>query len=83
MMPAHALCSTGNGNHVVDAHHQVSDDDGTYRHPQLVGAGDVAVCILFLGQQQLHADPQQQQGAHRLQVGDRQQRQCKDDQQDA
>ena len=83
MVTAHTLCSTGNGNHVVDAHHQVSNDDGTHGHPQLVRTGDVAVCILFFGQQQLDADPQQQQRAHRLQVGDRQQRKCKDDQQDA
>ena len=77
------LGRAGNGDDIVDAHHQVGDDDGAHRHPEPVGAGDVAVGVFLFGQQQLDADPEEQHGAHQFQVRDRQQGQRKDDQQDA
>ena len=62
--------AAGGGRHgddVVDAHHQVGDEDGADRRAHRSRLLDLA---LFLGvEQELDADPEQRQGADDLQVG--------------
>ncbi len=73
------LRGTGNGDHVVHAHHQVGHDDGLDGRQQLVAGLDVAMAV-FIGGQQLHANPHQQQRAHKLEERQGQQRHGKRDQ---
>src|SRR5690606_30863159 len=70
------------GDHVVQAHDEVRYDNGLDSCPYRRAALDVAVRVLF-GDQQFHADPQQQQGAYDLQVGNRQQGEREGNQYDA
>ena len=81
---AGALRGAGDGDHVVDAHHQVGDDHGlappptACRWPSMLPWPSSSS-----GSQQLDADPQQQQRADHLQVRNRQQREREEDQDDA
>lgn len=59
----------GDRDDVVEAHHRVGDDDGADRAPEVAGALDAAA-VLVLRHDQLDADPQQQQAADQLQVGE-------------
>ena len=65
MILLRALRRASNGQHVVYAHHQVGNDDGFDRAPQLVAGADVVVALGFR-HQQLDAYPQQQQRANDL-----------------
>ena len=67
-----ALRRGGHGDHVVQAHHQVGNQDGAHRGHQ-AAVGLALAVALFLVAQQLHADPQQQQAADDLQVRQREQ----------
>src|SRR5574343_2049526 len=67
-----ALGGSGHGDHVVQAHHQVGDQDGADGDPQ-AGLFTAFAFFLFVTAEQLGADPQQQQAADDLQVGQRQQ----------
>ena len=67
-----ALRSGGHGDHVVQAHHQVGDQDGANGdHHRAIALG-FAVAVFF-ARQQLVADPQQQHTADDLQEGEFQQ----------
>jgi hypothetical protein len=62
--PGHA----DDGEHVVEAHHGVGDGDGLDGAPKLVGGGYL-VPALVLAHHELHGDPEQEQGAGRLEEG--------------
>ena len=79
---ARALGGAGNGDHVVHRHYQVGDDDGLDGGKQLVAALDVVVALFFRGDQ-LHTDPEQQDGAHHLEERQLQQHHREGDQDDA
>src|SRR5690606_28091473 len=61
------LGGAGNGNDVVQAHDEIGHDDRLDRGKDRGAAGDLVVGAL-LGQQQLDADPQQQQRADDLEI---------------
>ncbi|KAG1086867.1 hypothetical protein G6F40_013847 [Rhizopus arrhizus] len=75
------LGRAGDGDHVVQAHHEVGDDDGLDRGGDGCPALHVAMRIVFRNQE-LDADPDEQQAAHDFQERDRQERQCESDQHD-
>ena len=77
---ARSLGSTGNGDHVVHAHDQVGNDHGFDGAPELVAALDVAVVIVGVGGEQFHTNPDEQNGAHQLEVRNGQQGERKEDQ---
>ena len=56
----------GHAQHVVQAHHDVGDDDGLDRAPEAAAVVDVAGFVL--GEQQANADPQQQHGPDQLEI---------------
>src|SRR5690606_30727765 len=72
------LGSTRNGDHIVQAHHEIGDDDGAHSRPDRICAPDLM--MLVIGQHELYTDPQQKQRTHDFQVGNGQQRQGKGDQ---
>src|SRR5690606_31075309 len=74
-----ALGRARDGDHVVQAHHEVGHDDGLDGRHQRAAAFDVAVSLV-LGHEQLDADPHQQQTAHQLQERHAQQRHREEDQ---
>lgn len=67
-----ALRRGGHGDHVVQAHHQVGDQDGADGDHHAAMTLGFAFILFFAGQQ-LQADPQQQAAAHDLQEGQLQQ----------
>src|SRR5690606_27892485 len=69
----------GDGDDVVQAHDEVRDDDRLDSRQDRDVAGNL-VMPAFFGQQQLDADPQQQQRADDLQEGNAEQRQGEGDQ---
>ena len=62
----------GHGDHVVEAHHEVGDEDGADGGPEVVARLDVRTVVL--GDEELHADPQQEHGADQLEPRQREQR---------
>ena len=82
VLAASACGRTGDGDDVVDAHHQIGNDHGLDRRPQLVTGLNTVVPVFVLRQQQLDADPQQQGGTDQLQKWHLQQSQGEGDQDD-
>src|SRR5690606_20835689 len=82
MIQVRVLRRAGNGNDVVQAHHEVGDKYGLDRAHHRAAALDVAMLVL-IGNQQLDAYPYQQQGADNLEERNTQQRKCEGDQQNA
>ncbi len=76
------LSRAGNGDHVVQAHHKVGNDDGFNGFPQGGTAFHITVAIIFRDQQ-FHTNPDQQQGTDHFQVRHGQQGQSKGNQDDA
>src|SRR5690606_21705314 len=70
------------GNDVVQTHDEVCDDDGLDRRGDGRTAGYLVVALVF-GDEQLDADPEQQQGADHLEEGDGEQGQGEGDEDDA
>src|SRR5690606_18723002 len=73
------LSRTGNRDHVVQTHHKVGNDDGFNGFPQSGTTLNITVTIFFRNQE-LDADPDQQQGTHHFQVRHGQQGQGKGNQ---
>ncbi|MNT21584.1 hypothetical protein D3C72_1569270 [compost metagenome] len=67
-----ALSRCGHSNHVVQAHHQIGNQDGADGSHHRAGALGCAF-VVFIASQQLQADPQQQATADDLQEGQLQQ----------
>ena len=67
-MPARGA---GHAEHVVEAHHDVGDDDRLDGLEEVIQFLDVAA--LLLGKQQLDADPDQDHAAGKLEIGQRHQ----------
>src|SRR5690606_5722701 len=76
------LGRAGDGNDVVQAHDEVGDDDGLDRRSDGRTAGDLVVAVVF-GNEQLDADPEQQQRADHLEEGNGEQGQGEGDEDDA
>src|SRR5882762_2390364 len=77
-----ALGDRGYRDDIVQAHHEVRDQDGFDRRQQ-VGARLDSVAAVVLGNQQLHRDPEQQRAADELEVGKLQQLDRDDGEHDA
>jgi hypothetical protein len=75
--------STSDRDHVVHAHHRVGDDDRLDRSGQRATSLYIAVLILVFRQDQLDPDPEQQQSANDLEVGNGKQLEGEIDQNDA
>jgi len=66
MMARSLFSRTGNGNHVVDTHDQVGNDNGLNRTPKPLTRMNLMLSFIGRGNE-LDADPQQQQAAAELQ----------------
>ena len=65
-IPEHALRRRSHGNHVVQAHHQIGDQDGADSGHQ-AAIGLRFAFAFFIATEQLKTDPQQQASAQYLQ----------------
>src|SRR5690606_9320133 len=78
-----AVRGRGDGDHVVQAHYRVGDDDGADRRKQRAAALHRLPMAAILRQHQLHGDPQQQNAADDLEVRYAQQEYDEDGENDA
>src|SRR5690606_38804584 len=76
-----ALCGAGDRNNVIQAHNEVGNDDGLDRRHQCGTALDAIVGI-FIRQEQLDADPEQQHATDDLHEGYGQECNSKENQDD-
>jgi hypothetical protein len=67
-----AVCGGGDGDHVVQRHHRIRDQDGSNRTPRMRFRGDA--WRFDFRDDELHADVQEQEAPHQLEVGNPQQR---------
>ena len=65
-----AVRCAGDGEHVVQAHHGVGDDDRVHRAPERRHRGFAMAVLALLGQQQAIGDPDQHQATGEQQAGD-------------
>jgi hypothetical protein len=63
-----AVGDGGDGQGVVEAHDDVGDNDGFYGRPHRVGGVDVFAVVVF--DKEFGGDPDEQQAAEELEVGD-------------
>src|SRR5581483_9052445 len=68
------LRDRGDGDYVVETHHQIGNGDDPDRAQEIVDRLDLLGAAVLFRPEQLDGDPQQQRAAYKLEIGDLHQR---------